>query len=108
MTSHYTPTLRALNDATRKSAINEGSNWCDEEIELIMEWDGHDEDELTAAALLLGRSREACRQRYYKVLREGHRETQERSSRVISRTRRSPVTYTYSNWAPEDRSEWYK
>jgi len=90
----------AANAASKDFAENDGLPWGQDEIDLLLTWDRSD-DELTEMAMILGRTREACRQRFYAELR-GEVTITERTT-VTERT----VTYRYSNWDPEDVSPWY-
>lgn len=58
---------REANELSRNKASHDKEPWLDYEIEVLLEWDQTD-DGLTDAAELLGRTREACRQRYYDTL----------------------------------------
>lgn len=57
------------NDESRNRADNHREIWSANEDEFLQVlWDGTD-DGLTEVAEILGRTREACRERYYKVRR---------------------------------------
>lgn len=58
------------NDESRNRAEAHREPWSEEEAGLLADWDGT-EAELEVIAELLGRTIEACRQRYY-VQRRGH------------------------------------
>lgn len=58
---------RAANERSRNAASHDKEPWLDYELEVLLEWDRTDEG-LTDVAELLGRTREACRQRYYDTL----------------------------------------
>lgn len=60
------------NAESKLYAENDGQPWSSEEVEeLVGYWDGTDET-LAEIAEMLGRTIEACRQRYYDTLRIGH------------------------------------
>lgn len=60
----------ARNDESRTYAEHHAEPWSGDEIDFLMTWEGGEED-LAALAELLGRTIEACRQRFYEV-RRGH------------------------------------
>lgn len=89
----------AANAASKEFAEHDGEIWEQAEVELLLTWDGT-EDELTEMGLILGRTREACRQKFY--------QEQRRPIKTVTRVRtETTVTNYYSNWDPEDRSPWY-
>lgn len=66
------------NDLSRRHADNHHQPWSDEEIETLMTWsDLHSEEYLALIAEELGRTIEACRQRYYEIT-WGHTDTRQR------------------------------
>lgn len=54
----------AANDESRNHAAHHGEPWTSDEIEWVMAWD-RTEDMLVEIAELLGRTIEACRQKFY-------------------------------------------
>lgn len=58
------------NDESRAKAGHHAEPWSSDEIDLLLEWDGS-EEELATVAELLERTIEACRQRFYEA-RRGH------------------------------------
>jgi hypothetical protein len=93
----------AANAASKDFAENDGERWAQDEVDLLMTWDRSDE-ELTEMALILGRTREACRERYYLEKRKEATPT-----KTVTRTRtETVVTNYYANWDPEDVSPWYR
>jgi hypothetical protein len=109
VTTFYERTRRSANDDTKSQAINDGESWATWEQELLLEW-SHDEDELTLLATMLGRTREACRIKYYDVRRRGMtdcRRSSPRAVRVVRRRSGTVATYLYDNWPADERSEWY-
>lgn len=53
------------NDASRNQADHHTEPWADAELEVLRMWNGHADSELDALAEVLGRTREACRQKFY-------------------------------------------
>lgn len=90
----------AANAASKDFAENDGLPWGQDEVELLLTWDGSD-DELTEMGLVLGRTREACREKFYLSRRQ--------PTKTVTRTRtETTVTNYYANWDPADVSPWYK
>lgn len=56
-------------------ASHDGEPWSSDELDVLMVWSGS-EEELAACAELLGRTIEACRQRFYEVRGVGHIRTE--------------------------------
>jgi hypothetical protein len=56
------------NDESLNKATHHREAWSADEIAFLMDWDQSD-DELSIIAECLGRTREACRERFYKVRR---------------------------------------
>jgi hypothetical protein len=56
------------NDRSLGSATHHREPWSADEVAFLLDWDGSDE-ELSLTAELLGRTREACRERFYKTKR---------------------------------------
>lgn len=92
---------KARNENSLGGAEHHREAWLDYELELLMEWD-HSEEGLAELAELLGRTIEACRQRYYEA-RKGRRRT-----RSVERTT-TTVTTTRVVWQDDDEwnPEWY-
>ena len=61
---------KAVNEASRNEAVHDREPWLDYEDDLLITWTGN-EEELRVAASLLGRTVEACRQRFYTIRRYG-------------------------------------
>jgi hypothetical protein len=61
---------QAQNDRSRNTATHHGEPWLDFEDDILLAWSGL-EAELVVAAELLGRTVEACRQRYHLVRNHG-------------------------------------
>lgn len=94
---------RKLNDESKTHAENDRQIWGADEIAVLMDWDRSD-DELDALAELLGRTREACRERYYQVLRGGGQ-----VSETIRVTHTNTTEYHVSRWADADEwGDWYR
>lgn len=87
------------NEASKNHAEHYREPWLDHEVELLLQWDGSD-SELSDLAELLGRTREACRQRYYESRSGRSRTVHTRTSVTV--TRESTVTH----WSAEDDDEW--
>jgi hypothetical protein len=87
------------NAASKNRADHDGELWDNAEIELLLTWD-RTEDELDTMAEILGRTREACRQRYDVEVRQPMKTFR-------TKTTTETVTNYYSNWDPSDRSEWF-
>lgn len=77
----------ARNAASKEYADNDGEHWDHDDLEFLLDWNGTEED-LKVIAELLGRTIEACRQRYYTAKRIGHRVT------VIEKE----TTYKVTGW----------
>lgn len=58
------------NAESKEHAEHDGEPWSGDELDILRLWSG-DEDELAVTAELLGRTIEACRQRFYEA-RRGH------------------------------------
>lgn len=58
------------NDESRSKAEHHAEPWSADELEVLMLWSGS-EDELVALAEMVGRTIEACRQKFY-MARRGH------------------------------------
>lgn len=87
---------QAVNDKSRTGAEHHSEPWEGYEQELLMEWDGT-EGQLLDLAEMLGRTVEACRQRYYTT----------RKGNTRSVTRRVTTTTTVEHkvtW--QDDEEW--
>lgn len=56
------------NDESRNHAHHNREPWSNDEVAFLLDWDGTDE-ELGLMAECLGRTREACRERFYKTKR---------------------------------------
>lgn len=67
MVSDNTERLRR-NEESKRYAEHDTEPWDGDSIALLMQWDGG-EEELALTAELLGRTIEACRQRFYQVRR---------------------------------------
>jgi hypothetical protein len=101
---------KAQNEASRNRAENFREEWTATEHEVVLLWDGT-EDTLTELAEMLGRTREACRQRFYE-LRSGKRPVSpdaRRSPRAVTRTvTRTETVTTRVQWADDDEwPDWY-
>ena len=115
--SKYYEARRIPNNASAAAAINAGAGWALDEDHLVLCWHPCDDNELTLLAELLGRSREACRQRYYVLKREPdllQRTHSARSAWSRSKPRRTRVTTIksspmYDNWTDSEEypREWY-
>lgn len=92
----------ARNADSKADANHDREIWSNDEIDLLMTWDRTD-DELTEMGLILGRTREACRERYYCTLRNGRGEV----TRTRTTTTTDTTTVRYGNWDPADVSPWY-
>lgn len=87
---------KARNDASRNHAEHHGEPWTGDELdELCRNWDGTDET-LEVIAFCLGRTIEACRQRYYEHLHGA----------VVSDPIRTPKTRQNGNVTPTFRAGW--
>jgi hypothetical protein len=56
------------NDESRQGANHHREPWSADEVAFLLEWDGT-EEELSVVAECLGRTREACRERFYRTKR---------------------------------------
>jgi hypothetical protein len=92
----------AANAASKDFAEHDGDLWGQDEVDLLLTWDGTD-DELDEMAMLLGRTREACRQKFHL----SKRQPQVTVTRTVNTTEKTVTNY-YSNWDPADVSPWYK
>lgn len=91
----------AKNRESKDAAVHDRELWTADEVALLLTWDRTDA-ELTVMGEVLGRTREACRERYYLELR--------RPTKTVTRkveTTETTITYYYGNWNPDDRSEWF-
>ena len=88
----------ARNTESKAQADHDGELWSADEVALLLTWDRSDA-ELTVMGEVLGRTREACRERFYLELR--------RPVKTVTRTTKT-VTYYYSNWGTDETSEWYR
>jgi len=86
------------NAASKAKAENDGQPWGSDELDVLRMWDGS-EGELAAVAELLGRTIEACRERFYKD-RRGYQVTRTTEVR-ITRT-----TEVYRGWMEGDDPGW--
>lgn len=69
MSNPYIGTERqAKNDMSRNAADHHAEPWLDYEVDVLLEWD-QTEETLDDLAEVLGRTREACRQRFYQTLK---------------------------------------
>lgn len=84
------------NAASKRLADHDGEPWSDDELEWLRSWDG-DPAYLVELAELLGRTIEACRERYH-VDRRG----------VVRVTRTTTVTTetVYRGWKEGDGDGW--
>lgn len=101
---------RPRNVESRDQATNHNQAWEPWQLDLLLDWNG-DDDELTALAELLGRTREACRERYYHARRTavGAVEPPRHSTTVVqSVTTATTTVYHYDRWPEDERSEWYR
>lgn len=94
---------REVNDESRNRAEHHGEPWTGYEIDLLMQWDGS-ESELLDLSEMLGRTVEACRQRFYET-RSGKVRTPRPSRRSVTRT---VTTTTRIVWEDDDEyPDWY-
>lgn len=121
---------QARNDKSRNHAKHYAEPWLDDEVELLLQWDGT-EEELALTAEVLGRTIEACRQMFYVTRRlASRRETSRRRiAYVRQRAQESsptatgeqaggnsshpiPRTVSRAAWSAEDLAdypeEWYQ
>lgn len=89
---------QAQNDASRTRAENDHQPWSEDEIEWLQTWDGT-EGYLVELAELLGRTVEACRQRFY-TSRRGV------ITRTTTTTKTKTTTTTYRGWMEDDGDGW--
>jgi hypothetical protein len=94
MASHNANRLRR-NDESRNKAEHYAEPWSREELDFLLTWEGG-EDDLAAMAELLGRTIEACRQRFYET-RRGLRGVRVR----ITTTTTTTVESLYTEVCPE-------
>lgn len=90
------------NAESKITAEHDGEIWDQAELELLLTWDRTD-GELDVMAEILGRTREACRERFYKEQRQPVK-----TVTVKKTTTTETTTNFYANWDPEDVSPWYK
>lgn len=87
----------AVNAASKTTAEHDGEEWTSEQIEWLASWDGT-EAYLHELAELLGRTIEACRERYYKGRRTGW---------TVTKTfTREVTTVVYRGWKEGDGDGW--
>jgi len=92
------------NAASKAHAINDGQPWAPDELDWLESWDGT-EEYLAELAELLGRTIEACREKFYKVRRHGRGEiTVTRTTET--RVTRSTTTTTYRGFMIGDDEGW--
>lgn len=114
MTAYQGSYRQRANDESKAGADNDRLEWDRAEDELLQTWD-RTEPELDVMAEILGRTREACRQRYYDV-RSGRAEIHDRSTVVVQRVTRLTHTtvtvsaYYYERWPDADEYDqrWYR
>jgi hypothetical protein len=82
----------AKNEASRDRAEHHWEPWSATELELLADWDGSSEDELAAVAELLGRTIEACRQKFYVSRKQGFTMTTVTRRQVTTSTTKT-ITY---------------
>ena len=87
----------ARHAASKAKAENDGQPWGSDELDVLRMWDGS-EAELAAVAELLGRTIEACRERFYKD-RRGYQVT--RTTTTVTRT-----TEVYRGWTVDMGDGW--
>lgn len=93
------------NAESKAHAVNDGQPWASEELDWLESWDGT-EPYLAELAELLGRTIEACREKFYKVRRHGRGEiTVTRTTTTTVRTTRTTTT-TYRGWMESDGDGW--
>lgn len=88
------------NAASKAQAINDGQPWSPEEMDWLDTWDGT-EPYLAELAELLGRTIEACREKFYKSRRTGVRVT---TTTTTTTTR--TTTEVYRGWMESDGDGW--
>lgn len=88
----------AKNAESKARAEQDGQPWGSEELELLALWDGT-EKELADLAEILGRTIEACREKFYKSRRTGFTVT-------TTETRTHTTTTTYRGWTEADGDGW--
>jgi hypothetical protein len=88
------------NAASKATAINDGQEWSAEELDWLNSWDGTPEY-LEELAELLGRTIEACRERFYKA----RRGQVTRTTRTTTVTR-TTTTEVYRGWMEGDDPGW--
>ena len=97
---------REVNDESRNHAGHHGEPWSGYEIDLLLQWDGS-ESELLDLAEMLGRTVEACRQRFYEARSGKVRDPRATARRTRSVTR-TVTTTTRVVWDDEDEwPDWY-
>ena len=98
MSKDHTERL-AKNAESKAHAINDTLPWTAEELEWLQSWDGT-EAYLEELAELLGRTIEACRQKYHTSRRIGFRVTSTRTTTTTTRTTE------YRGWTEADGDGW--
>jgi hypothetical protein len=88
---------QTANEVSRNTAEHHREAWSQTELEVLSLWD-HTEETLADLAELLGRTIEACRQRYYEAAADGFTT---RATRARSATRTVRVTTTIK-WEDDD------
>lgn len=86
-------TRAVANEASRQHAGHHSEPWSATELELLAEWDGSSETDLADLAELLGRTIEACRQKFYTSRKTGFTTTTTVTRLVSSTTTTRTVTY---------------
>lgn len=93
------------NDRSSTRADHFRENWDEAEVELLLTWD-RTESELTEMAEILGRTREACRDRYYSTIRA----RQTGPVQIFTRTTTTTERWDYGRWSDGDEYSqgWYR
>lgn len=89
----------AVNAVSKAHAEHDGEEWTAEQLEWLQSWDGT-EEYLRELAELLGRTIEACRERYYVRRRTGD------WSITTTKTIRTQTTVTYRGWTEDQGDGW--
>lgn len=91
------PVRAAKNAESKATAEHDGEIWSVDELDVLLLWDGSDA-ELSELAELLGRTREACRQRFHITKNNVTRVT---TTTTVTRT----TTTEYRGWKEGDGEE---
>lgn len=104
----YQTHKKKLNDEMRDRAEHYRERWDPTEHEMLMQWDGHGQDELAAIAEALGRTYMACQTRWYFYRNHPEASAPGEKSFVRNTSNNKPQPKTQPRWDPDDDPNgWY-